>query len=153
MPGERRKVRIAHSNGATALLRRWLAAAAIGAALPGVAHAQAVHVIRLEVDADHDIHRFVPARITARPGDVLRFRVASGAPHSIQFERAGLSEAAHAALNAALPGRVADLTGPVLERDAMEYRITLPALPPGRYVFVSLPHRAYDMRGELIVQK
>ncbi len=136
-----------------ALLGTWAAVAAIAWAAPAAALAQTVHVIRLEADAVRDIHRFVPARVTVRPGDVVRFRVASGAPHSIRFEGQGLSPQVRAALNAAMPGRTADLSGPVLERDAMEYSITVPPLPPGRYVFVSLPHRAYDMRGELIVEK
>ncbi len=113
--------------------------------------AQAVHVVRLEFDTDDGIGRFVPARVTVRPGDVVRFRVVSGAPHSVSFEAAGLSAAARDLLNAALPGRTADLTSPVLGWNGMEYRLVVPALPPGHYDFFCIPHRAYDMRGELIV--
>lgn len=118
-------------------------------ARPGTA--QAVHVVRLEFNAADRIGRFVPARITVRPGDVVRFRVVSGAPHSVSFEAAGLSPASRQLLNAALPGRTADLTSPVLGRNGMEYRVVVPALPPGHYGFFCIPHRAYDMRGELIV--
>jgi plastocyanin len=123
---------------------------ALGAAPLG-AQAQAVHVVRLEADADQDIYRFVPARITARPGDVIRFRVSSGGPHNIAFDADPLPAESRTALNAAMPNRSGDLSGPVLERPDAEYRIVVPALPPGRYGFFCTPHRAYDMRGELIV--
>ncbi len=118
---------------------------------PSSAVAQAVHVIRLEVAA-RDVHRFVPARITARPGDVLVFRVSSGAPHALAFEGVGLSAAARGLLQGALPDRSSDLQGPVLARNGMEYKVTVPRLPAGTYRFYSTPHRAYEMRGELIVR-
>ncbi len=116
------------------------------------AEAQTTHVIRLEVDADRDIHRFVPARVTARAGDVLLFRVSSGAPHAVAFEPASLTPSARAALGAALPDRSAELQGPVLVRNGAEYRVVVPRLPAGTYRFHSTPHRAYDMTGEVIVR-
>lgn len=115
------------------------------------AQAQTVHLVRLEVDADQDIYRFVPARVTARPGDIIRFKVSSGGPHNIAFDAGPLTAEGRAALNAAMPNRSGDLSGPVLERADAEYRLTVPALPPGHYGFFCTPHRAYDMRGELIV--
>jgi plastocyanin len=117
-----------------------------------VAEAQTTHVIRLEVDLGRDVHRFLPARLTARAGDVIVFRVTSGAPHAIAFEPAGLSVAARAALRAALPGSDGSLQGPVLVENNTEYRMVVPRLPAGTYRFYSSPHRAYDMRGELTVK-
>jgi plastocyanin len=126
-------------------------AALLRLAIPDTAAAQTTHIIRLEVDAERDVHRFVPARITARAGDVLVFRVSSGAPHALAFEGAGLSATARDLLQAALPDRASDLQGPVLPRNGMEYKVTVPRLPAGTYRFYSTPHRAYEMRGELIV--
>jgi plastocyanin len=117
------------------------------------AAAQAVHIVRLEVDVAREVYRFVPARVTARPGDILRFRVSSGSPHNITFEDEGLPAGAREALDAAMPGRTGELSSPVLDRPGAEYRIVVPALPPGRYPFFCTPHRVYDMRGELIVPK
>lgn len=114
--------------------------------------AQTEREIRLQVNADREQYRFVPARTVARPGDVLVFKVVSGAPHSIVFDAAGLSPQAHDALNAALPRRTADLSSPLLTTDGAEYRMILPSLPPGTYRFYCLPHRAYDMHGELRIQ-
>jgi plastocyanin len=49
--------------------------------------------------------------------------------------------------------RVGDLSSPLLTTEGAEYRIVVPALPPGRYAFFCLPHRAYDERGQLIIAK
>lgn len=144
----------AQLDSAMSPFRRAAGAVALAAlALCSSASAQTVHVIRLEVDPAEEIHRFVPARVTAKPGDVLQFRVASGAPHSIAFQGSSLSPATRQALNAAMPNRTGDLSGPVLAANGAEYRIVIPAVPPGRYVFFSLPHRAYEMEGELIIVK
>jgi plastocyanin len=123
------------------------------AALAGTSQAQRVHEIRLEVNAARDVYRFVPASVRARPGDVLLFRTVSGTPHSIVFEAAGLSTPAHEALNGAMGRRAGDLSSPLLSPDGAEYRIVVPAISPGRYQFFCLPHRAYDMRGNLHVTK
>lgn len=114
-------------------------------------HAQATHEIGMEVDDKRGEYRFAPARVSAKPGDVLIFRTVSGAPHSVVFEAGGLSGAARDALNGALLRRSADLSSPLLTRNGAEYRITVPAVPKGTYAFFCLPHRAYDMRGELTV--
>jgi plastocyanin len=122
-------------------------------ALAATSHAQRVHEVRLEANADRDVYRFVPAQVSARPGDVLLFRTVSGTPHSIVFESAGLSAPAHEALNGAMSRRAGDLSSPLLSPNGAEYRVVVPAIPPGRYHFFCLPHRAYDMRGTLQVAK
>jgi plastocyanin len=118
-----------------------------------VAAAQRVHEIRLDANPAKEIYRFSPAQVSARPGDVLLFKVKSGSPHSVVFESTGLSETARAALNGAMGRRSADLSSPLLTADGTEYRITVPAISPGTYSFFCLPHRAYDMRGQLRITK
>jgi len=117
------------------------------------AQAQKVHEVRMDANPEKDIFRFSPAEVSARPGDVLLFRAVSGTPHSIVFESAGLSGPAHEALNGALSRRSADLSSPLLTPNGAEYRMVVPALPPGSYAFFCLPHRAYDMRGVLRITK
>jgi len=117
------------------------------------AEAQRVHEVRLEANPEKEIYRFVPANVSARPGDVLLFKTVSGTPHSIVFEAAGLSGPAHEALNGAMNRRAGDLSSPLLSPNGAEYRLVVPALNPGRYEFFCLPHRAYDMRGTLLVTK
>jgi plastocyanin len=117
------------------------------------AQAQKRQLIRLEADSQKDSYRFIPSSVTARPGDVLVFKTVRGSPHSIVFEGAELSEATHEAMNGAMPRRTGDLSSPLLTEDGVEYRITVPRVSPGVYHFYCLPHRAYDMRGELRVAK
>jgi plastocyanin len=118
-----------------------------------LATAQRVHEIRMDANPAKELYRFSPAQVTARPGDVLLFKVASGSPHSIVFEGTGLSETGRAALNGAMSRRSADLSSPLLIAEGAEYRIVVPAIAPGTYGFFCLPHRAYDMRGQLQITK
>jgi plastocyanin len=120
---------------------------------PAAVQAQKVHEIRLEANSERETYRFNPDQVTARPGDLLVFRAVSGVPHSVVFESAGLSELAHEALNGAMSRRAGDLSSPLLTVPGAEYRIVVPQLPPGTYQFFCLPHRAYDMRGELRITK
>jgi plastocyanin len=117
------------------------------------AEAQKVHEIRLEANPDKEVYRFSPPLVTARSGDVLLFKVTSGAPHSIVFESAGMTEQAREALNGAMSRRAGDLSSPLLTASGAEYRVVIPAVPPGIYHFYCLPHRAYDMRGQLRISK
>ncbi len=114
--------------------------------------AQATHVVRLIANATKDDYRFEPATVTAQPNDVIVFLVASGAPHSIVFEGSGLSPGVRGAINSALPGRSGALSSPLLTATGKNYRMEVPQVPAGNYPFYCLPHRAYDMRGELVVK-
>lgn len=117
------------------------------------AEAQTVHQVQLTANPDDDEFRFKPAAVTARPGDVVLFRVVNGAPHSIVFEARGMPAGGQAGLNSAMPRRAGDLSSPLLTENGTEYRIALPRnLPAGTYRFFCLPHRAYDERGELRVE-
>ncbi len=118
---------------------------------PAPATAQQVHEFQIQGEGKDDTNRFEPASVTVRPGDILLFRVVSGAPHSVVFEPAGLSDADHSALNVALPGRSGDLTSPTLAASGNRYRFRVPQVTPGRYRYFCLAHRAYDERGEMVV--
>jgi plastocyanin len=116
------------------------------------AAAQATHVVRLIADPSKDDYRFEPAKLTVRPNDVIVFRVASGAPHSVVFEGGGLSAGVRGAINTALPARSGDLSSPLLTAPGKDYQMVVPQIPAGSYPFYCLPHRAYDMRGEMVVK-
>jgi plastocyanin len=112
--------------------------------------AQEVHEIRMVAEGKREF-RFAPASVTARRGDVLLFRAVSGAPHSVVFEGKGLPPEVVEKLNGALPRRAGELSSPLLT-EGSEYRVVVPPVPNGTYRFYCLPHRAYDMRGELTVR-
>jgi plastocyanin len=136
--------------------QRWTAAAVTALCLASAsvsrASAQELREIHLVAEPDRESYRFEPSSIKAKPGDVLQFRVMSGAPHNVVFERAGLTEPVHQAWNTALPRRAGDLSGPLLGRNGMTYRVVVPQVPAGTYRFFCLTHRAYDERGEVVVR-
>jgi plastocyanin len=127
-------------------------ALALSLVLAGTAAAQTTHVVRLIADAAKDEYRFEPAALVVRPNDVVVFRVASGAPHSVVFEGGDLSPGVRGAFNSAMPSRSGDLSSPLLTSSGTEYRMVVPQVPAGKYPFYCLPHRAYDMRGELTIK-
>ena len=133
--------------------RVWLGVSLGLVSVTQAAQAQKVHEIRLEANAGKDTYRFSPEMVAARPGDVLVFKAGQGAPHSIVFENAGLNEATHEAINGAMSRRAGDLSSPLLTAEGAEYRMVVPRIPPAVYGFYCLPHRAYDMRGQLRVTK
>ena len=96
--------------------------------------------------------RFVPAEISARAGDTLRFINQTGGPHNIQVFVDSIPESARVLLEAAMPGeKIGPLSSPLLLGEHDRYDIAVPALPPGRYPFVGLPHFASRMLGTLVV--
>lgn len=135
----------------TRLLPGLLLSFGVAALSPSVLLAQTRHVVRIADDSDENQPGYSPAAITVTAGDVVVFRVAGQKAHSISFERA-MPAGARAALNAAMPGRVGDLAGPVIGAGE-EYRFVVPVgLPQGRYRFFCLPHRAYDEAGWMEVR-
>ena len=118
----------------------------------GSAAAQVTHAVRLVANAAKDEYRFEPASVVARPNDVIVFQVATGGPHSVVFEGEGLSAGVRGAFNTAMPNRSGDLSSPLLTAPGTQYRMVVPQVPAGRYSFYCLPHRAYDMRGELTIR-
>ncbi|HET7469195.1 MAG TPA: plastocyanin/azurin family copper-binding protein [Gemmatimonadales bacterium] len=136
----------------SAIRRIGLMAAGLAAAMASAASAQATHVVRMIANPANHVYRFEPVEVVASPGDILVFRVVSGAPHSVVFEAGSLSPGVRGAFNNAMPSRSGDLSSPLLTASGTEYRMTVPQVPAGSYPYYCLPHRAYDMRGSLRVR-
>ena len=141
------------------VFRATLAAAAAALALPALAphaHARAttpppaVHVVRMVMAGEQA--RFDPATVTARPGDRVRFVVASGAPHNVSFDAARLPADARRALSAGMPDQMQPLAGKLLLNEGESYTITLNGVRAGRYEFFCLPHVGMGMKGTLVVR-
>ena len=129
----------------TAKLAAVLSATLGALAWTGQTPGPAVHEIRMT-------SRFVPGLTVARAGDTLRFINQSGGPHNIQFFADSIPEAARVLLERAMPGaKIAPLSSPLLITENDVYEIAVPALPPGRYPFVCLPHFGSRMLGTLEV--
>lgn len=129
----------------TARLAAVLATALGAIAWAGQATGPAVHEIRMT-------SRFIPGRIVASVGDTLRFINQTGGPHNIQFFADSIPEEARGLLERAMPGaKIAPLSSPLLITENDVYEIAVPALSPGRYPFVCLPHFGSRMLGTLEV--
>ena len=97
-------------------------------------------------------NRFAPRVIEARAGDTVRFINGNGGPHNVEFVADSIAAPAQRLLEQALPGdKIGPLSGPLLLSAGERYEVIVPALPPGRYPFVCLPHMIGDMRGTLVV--
>ena len=119
----------------------------------GIASATAARV----PPAIHEVRmtgRFLPAETRARAGDTVRFINQSGGPHNIQFFADSISEAARKLLEGAMRGgedKIGPVSSPMLVLEDETYEIAVPALEPGRYPFVCLPHHGSRMLGVLVV--
>jgi len=118
----------------------------------GTITAQTVHEVGIAGDRAEGRFRFDPARTTVAPGDIVRFIVRSGQPHSVVFDSTGLSSGDRSALNEAIPERMSLLSGPILTQEGQVFEIRVPRLPPGTYRFYCLPHRAYRAEGVMVVE-
>ncbi len=120
--------------------------------MAGQLQGQATHPVELRADRAEGRFGFHPLKVSARPGDVIVFRVVSGPPHSIAFDPTGLEGAQVAALNRAMVGRVSDLRGPLLVDVGDAYRIVVPRLAAGTYRFYCLTHQVYGAVGTLVIE-
>ena len=121
----------------------------LSVASPAIRPAAQVHEVRM---GSRGGNRFDPVTTTARAGDTVRFINGSGGPHNVQFFADSIPDPARDLLDRAMPGeKIGWLTSQLfLDRDEV-YDIVVPALAPGRYPFVCLPHYSGHMTGAIVV--
>lgn len=96
---------------------------------------------------------FEPAAITIAPGTTVRFINVSGGPHNVAFWADSIPAGAADLLNAAMPNRMDNLSGPFATAPNEIYEITFPAnAPTGAYGTYCLPHLALGMTMKITVQ-
>jgi plastocyanin len=96
-------------------------------------------VIEVRMVTDEKGNYFDPEEITAKPGDVLRFRLVTGV-HNVSFSAAG----DRAGTNLPQPSGLLDSAGQTLDVPVR--------LAPGEYAFRCDPHLPFDMVGKLTVE-
>jgi plastocyanin len=120
----------------------------VAVALAGVATLvtpPATHTVRLERN------RFVPAVVTASPGDTIRFVNGEGGPHNVAFDTDSIPKDVRKVIDAAMPKpKIAEMSSGMLILQDEAYTIVVPKLGAGRYAFLCTPHWA-NMRGAIVV--
>lgn len=136
----------APAAGATAAAAPAAAPAAAGAMAPITGTTHEVQMI-----GDGTGYKFVPADITIKAGDGIKFIMVSGGPHNVAFDPAAVG-AAKAQLMANMPEQVGELSGKMLLTAGESYTISFAGVAPGTYDFHCTPHLAMNMKGKVTVQ-
>jgi len=96
---------------------------------------------------------FEPAAIAVAPGTIVRFINASGGPHNVAFWGDSIPVGAATMLNAGMPNRMDNLSGPFATALNETYDVTFAAdAPKGAYKGYCLPHLALGMKIAITVQ-
>ncbi|HEV2147514.1 MAG TPA: plastocyanin [Longimicrobiaceae bacterium] len=112
--------------------------------------APAVHEVRMVQEGS--AYRFVPAKLTVKQGDRVKFVMVSGGPHNVAFDAEKIPDPAERALAAGMPETMSPLAGPLLTKPGESYTVSFANVAPGTYPFYCMPHMAMGMRGTVTVQ-
>ncbi len=125
--------------------------AAPAPAAPAAPAAGATHDVNMVFEGG-TTYKYVPAELTIKVGDVVRFHNKSGGPHNVSFWADSIPSGAQAPLDAAMPDKLQPLSGNlIIEQDAV-YQIPFAGVPAGEYKYYCLPHLAMAMKGKITVQ-
>jgi plastocyanin len=109
-----------------------------------------VHEVQMaQVGADY---KFVPADITIKSGDAVKFVNQQAMAHNIQFYPDSIPAGAAAILDANMPNRMGPLAANLIMAQGETYTISFAGAPVGLYKFTCLPHMATGMHGSITVQ-
>ena len=110
----------------------------------------AVHTVDMILN-DQGQYRYVPAQLTIKVGDTVRWVNVSGGPHNVQFKTDGIPAGAEDALNAAMSDRIGPVNGPLLIQPNAAYEISFAGAPTGVYNYTCTPHELLGMSATLTV--
>jgi plastocyanin len=125
-------------------------------AAPAAAVAGQTHQVDMVLDAGQ--YKFVPAEITVKEGDAIKFNMVSGGPHNVAFDPANIPDDMEPVLAANMPAegggmtKMAPLIGPLLMQVGTSYTVSFAGIKPGAYPFNCTPHLAMGMVGTVTVQ-
>jgi plastocyanin len=107
------------------------------------------HEVKMIGDASG--YKFVPADLTVKAGDAVKFIMVSGGPHNVAFQNVA-DAAAKAQLDANMSGaKMGELSSPMLMQPNEAYTISFASVPAGKYDFICTPHAAMNMKGSITV--
>ena len=144
-----------NTNAATTGDTAAAAAATPSATTPATAGTMApitgtTHEVRMVFENNE--YKYVPANITVKAGDGIRWIMVSGAPHNVAFDPASVPEAAKSQLLANMPNQMSEFSSPMLINANETYTISFANIPAGTYNYFCTPHLAMNMRGVITVE-
>ena len=110
----------------------------------------ATHEVAMEFDGK--VGSFVPAELTIKAGDVVKFVVKSGPPHNVAFWSDSIPAGAADVLNKSMTETMAPLTGPLKVGMGESYEISFAGAPAGEYKYFCTPHLTFGMKAKITVQ-
>ncbi|MGI9077024.1 MAG: plastocyanin/azurin family copper-binding protein [Gemmatimonadaceae bacterium] len=123
-----------------------------GAPVSGTTH-------EVQMVLEGSTYKYVPADITVKAGDQIKFINASGGPHNVAFKAADMPAAIATQLDANMPATVGamqkmgKLAGPLVTEPNGSYTISFAGIAAGTYPYVCTPHEALGMKGTITVQE
>jgi len=103
-------------------------------------------------------YKYVPADLTVKAGDQIKFINVSGGPHNVAFKEGDVPAAVQAQLDANMPATVGamqkmgKMAGPLVTEPNGTYTISFAGITAGKYPYVCTPHEALGMKGVITVQ-
>jgi plastocyanin len=122
------------------------------AAEPAAAPAPTGATHEVDMEFDGKVAQFVPADLTIKAGDVVKFVVKSGPPHNVAFYPDSIPAGAADVLNKAMAETMAPLTGPMKVGLGETYEISFAGAPAGEYKYFCTPHLPFGMKAKITVQ-
>jgi plastocyanin len=110
----------------------------------------AVHDVDMVFDGTD--YRFMPAELSIKAGDIVRFHNRSGGPHNVAFWEDSIPEGAAAVLQDAMPNQMEPLAGEMVVTPDEIYEISFAGAPAGVYKYYCLPHLQLGMVAMLTVE-
>jgi plastocyanin len=109
--------------------------------------------IDVQMVGDASGYRFVPATVTIKVGDTVRWTNVSGGPHDVTFWSDSIPAGAASGLQARMTQTTAPLTGPLLSAPNATYTISFAGAPAGTYGYYCTPHLALGMKAKIVVEQ
>ena len=117
---------------------------------PAAAISGKTHDVQMVGDATG--YRFIPASVTIKPGDGIRWTMVTGGPHNVSFWADSIPKGAGGVLNGAMARQISPLAGALLMQPNETYTISFAGAPKGTYHYFCTPHLAMKMVGTITVQ-
>ena len=95
----------------------------------------------------------MPANITVKQGDGIKFVVVSGGPHNVAFDPATIPADVKPQLDANMgTDKMGELSSNMKTNAGESVTVSFAKIKPGQYPFHCVPHLALNMKGVITVQ-